>query len=257
MRRFLGPILVALAAGCGGGGIAPAPQSSGLTAQELVEQCVAGDLADLNGLFAVVQGLIDGSGPAPEFDLLAGLLSGIVPYTLDIDDDGTDDLSGTVHFRNAAGQVTIPVSDLDALLNGELGLPEILAQIPPGTSFHVTFSFDGTLAGAAPSDGGTGELVFAFDAGGGDLSAVRVSGDGSLRSAECVFDFAFSDVPADRLGGFPVAEIAFTLRAGSDRLLGTVTLDGTSIARVEAALGGAAPEVFLVDLLAPPALAPG
>ena len=251
MRYFFLVLTLTVFGACGGNGgaVATTTTTTGtLTAQELVDNCLTGDLQDLSSLLAILQNLLnsEAGAPTPEFDLLSALLTGIVPYTLDLDGDDNPEVSGTVHFTDTNGNVTIPVNDLNSLINGGLGdLADILAQVPAGTDFHLSFNFSGPLAGATNSGSGS----FVFDLGDGTLENLSVSGDGRFTAGDCVFDFDFSDVEASILNGeFPVASLDFDLAVGADLLAGAIALDGSSQARIEAALNGGANEVFVLDL---------
>ncbi len=245
MRR-IGFLLALALAGCGGGGSGGTPAAT-LTTQELLEECLAADLADLSALLGTIQGLLDsgGTGPQPEFDLIAAVLTGKLPWTLDLDGDQVDDLSGSVFLTDANGDITLPAS-LVTLLGGggAFDLDTILALLPDGTDVNLTFLFDDLdLVHGASGDGD-----FAVDVQGGAPTAV--SGGGTFASGECTFDFDFDGLSPEILegGGFGSGSVGFDLGVGGNAVGGSIVLDGTNIARVTARRGSGAPESFLVDL---------
>ena len=246
MRRIAFLFVLVLPA-CGGGGGSGTPQAE-LTTQQLLEQCLAADLADLSTLLATIQGMLDsgGTGPQPEFDLVAAILTGKLPWTLDLDGDQVNDLSGSVFLTDASGGVTLPAS-LIALLGGggSLDLDAILALLPDGTNVNLTFLFDDLdLVHGASGDGD-----FAVEVEGGVPTGV--SGGGTFASGECTFDFDFDGLGPEILeggGGFGSGSMGFDLGVGADAVGGSIVLDGTNVARVTATRAGGAPETFLVDL---------
>jgi len=244
--RPIALLLALVLAGCGGGGGGGTPPAQ-LTTQQLLEQCLAADLADLSTLIGTIQGMLDsgGTGPQPQFDLVAAVLTGKLPWTLDVDGDLVNDLSGTIFLTDASGDVTIPAG-LVALLGGG-GAPDldaILALLPDGTKMNLTFLFDDLdLVHGASGDGD-----FAVEVEGG--APASVSGGGTFASGECDFDFSFDGLGPEILegGGFGSGSVGFDLGVGSDSAQGSIVLDGTNIARVTATRPGSAPETFLVDL---------
>jgi len=234
-----------LVAGCGGGGGGTPPAQ--LTTQEMLEQCLAADLADLSTLLGTVQGLLDsgGTGPQPEFNLIAALLTGRLPWTLDLDGDQVNDLSGEVFLTDINGDITLP-ANIVALLGGggAFDLDTILALLPDGTHLNLLFAFDDLdLVHGASGDGD-----IAVEVTGG--AATDVGGGGTFASAECSFDFDFDGLGPEILegGGFGSGSMGFDLGVDGNSADGSIVLDGTNIARVTARSNGGAPETFLVDL---------
>ena len=223
--------LMALSIGCSSGSEEFPPEQS-VSAQQLLQDCVSTDLNDLAGLYNTLLNLVGNSegAPAPEFNLLAGILAGgVIPWTLDLDQDGVADLGGTVFFLDALGNVTIPV-DLSAILAGG-GLEDIqsiLAGIPDGTSLNITYDYNGLLTQSNSYATTSGAFAISFN----DGSFGSATGNSVVRSGDCTFEFDFTDIgPDDFLGGvFPAVEGGFDLLAGSDRMLGTLVFDGTDIA---------------------------
>jgi hypothetical protein len=247
MRRiaFLPVLLLAACGGGGGGG--GAPPAAQLTTQQLLEQCLAADLADLSTIIGTVQGLLNsgGTGPQPQFNLVAAVLTGVLPWTIDLDGDQVNDLSGTVFLTDAGGAVTIPPSILTLLgSGGSLDLNAILALLPDGTHLNLTFVFDNL----ALVHGASGDGDFSAEVQGGAVA--NVSGGGTFTSAECDFSFDFDGLGPEVLegGGFGSGSVGFDLGVGTDAIGGSIALDGTDVATVTATRAGSAPETFLVNL---------
>ncbi len=248
MRRLaLCLALVVAACGGGGGGGGGGTPPAQLTTQEMLEQCLAADLADLSTLLGTIQGLLDsgGTGPQPEFNLIAALLTGRLPWTLDLDGDEVSDLSGEVFLTDVNGDITLPASVVTLLGGGgAFDLDTILALLPDGTRLNLLFAFDDLdLVHGASGDGD-----FAVEVTGGQ--ATDVSGGGTFASASCTFEFDFGGLGPEILegGGFGSGSMGFDLGVGGDSAEGSIVLDGTNIARVTARRNGGAPETFLVDL---------
>lgn len=245
-------LLCALVA-CGGGSSAPgtAPSDQPQSVQQAFEECLATDAVDLASLVGLLQGLLSSGQdalPQPEFDLLAGLLSGgIVPYTWDLDEDGTNELAGTVRFLDPDGKTTIPFDLADLLSSGFDDPLDLLAEVPEGTSLELTFTLGGALLESGSDASGEGTLVFSL--GGGTVTGA--SGSGSFEAGPCLLDFSFDEVPIDSLDGFPAADFEFDARIGDDRLLGTIEFDGTETAVVTAKLNDEPEQSFDIGLLAP------
>jgi len=246
MRRIAFLLVLPLAA-CGGGGGGNTPPPAQLTTQQLLEQCLAADLADLSTLIATVQGLLSagGTGPQPQFDLVGAVLTGVLPWTVDLDGDQVNDLSGTVFLTDAGGAVTIPPALLTLLGGGgSLDLNTILALLPDGTHLNLTFVFDDLdLVHGASGDGD-----FSAEVTGGAVTSV--SGGGTFSSADCDFSFDFDGLGPEILegGGFGSGSVGFDLGVGRDAVGGSIVLDGTNTASVTATRAGSASETFLVDL---------
>jgi hypothetical protein len=244
MRRIAFLLVFALA-GCGGGG--GGSSTSPLTTQELLEQCLAADLADLSTLLETIQGVLDsgGTGPQPEFDLIAAVLTGRLPWTVDLDGDQVDDLSGELFLTDAQGAITIPAAVITLLTGGgTFDLDEILAVLPDGTNVNLGFDFDDLdlVHGAS----GTGDLSVEVDGG----APTTVTGGSTFASGECSFEFDFDGLGPEILegGGFGTGSLDYDMAVGIDDIGGTIELDGTNVAHVTARRNGGAPETFLVDL---------
>jgi len=239
-------LLVIHVAGCGGGGGSTPVTPEPLTTEQLLEQCVAADLGDLSTVLGTIQGLLDpaAGGPQPEFNLVAALLTGVLPWTLDLDADQVDDLSGTIFLTDAGGGVTIPQELLTLIGGTGIDIDQVLALLPDGTAVHLTFAFDGlTIASGASGDG---ELVVEVSGG----APAGVSGGGTLASGPCGFDFSFDDLGPDALdgSGLGAATVGFEAAVGQEIVAGSIEFDGTNTARVIASRNGGPDEIFLVDL---------
>lgn len=220
-----------------------------LTAQEVVETCVADDLVDLTGLLDLIRNIgQEGSTlPQPELDLLRLLVDGNVGWSFDLDSDGNDDVTGTVGFTNADGEATIPF-DVTGLLGGETpDLAELLADLPDGTTLNLSFELPNgaSLSGDAATNGGNVSVTFQ----GGEI--FEVSGGGTFVTEACSFDFGFDDIGAfdPATSTFPVATLNFDADIDGRTLGGDIALDGTNVATIVARPVGAAAETFLLDLL--------
>jgi hypothetical protein len=245
MRR-IAVLLALVLAGCGGGG-GGGSTTSPLSTQELLQQCLANDLADLSTLLETLQGMLDagGTGPQPEFNLIAAVLTGRLPWTLDTDGDQVDDLAGEIFLTDAAGNVTIPPAVVAALTGGgAFDLDTILALLPDGTKVNLTFDFDDLdLVHGASGDGD-----FAVEVEGG--APTTVDGGATYTSGECAFEFDFDGLGPEIIegGGFGTGELGLDMGVGADDIGGSIDLDGTDVARVTARRNGGAPETFLVNL---------
>jgi hypothetical protein len=247
--RPLSFLLILGILGCGGGG----SSSSGgnitapLTTQQVLEQCLAADLADLSTLIGTVQGLLNsgGTGPQPKFDLVSALLTGILPWTLDVDGDMVNDLTGTIYLTDAGGSVTLPPPSVITLFtSGTPDLNAILALLPDGTHMNLTFDFNDL----GIAHGATGGGNFAVEVQGGVASSV--SGGGTFDSGGCSFEFSFDGLGTEILdgSGFGSGTVDFDVGVGTETVSGSIVLDGTNVAQVTATQAGGAPEHFLVDL---------
>ncbi len=250
MNRWIMPLVFcfvgSLLGACSSNGTAPADTAqSALTAQEVVEQCVADDLLDLAGLLELIQGLgSDGAEiPQPELDLLRILVDGTIGWSFDLDGDDQNDLSGTIGFKNAAGETTIPIDITDLIGGATPDIAQILADLPDGTTLNLTFEFLGNLLAQGAGNGG--DLSILFDGG----AIVEVDGNGVFTTDTCSFTFGFDDIGAFDAagGGFPVATLNFSADVDGQTLGGDIGLDGTSIARIITRSDGL-PETFLLDL---------
>lgn len=245
VRKIVPALIVSLCVACGGGSTSTPVGAAPLTAQDLVESCVVTDLQDLAELLDIMQNLLDPAAdlPAPELDVLQFLVDGTVGWSLDVDEDGTVDLRGSVGFLDADGKPTLPIDIGDILGGAPLDLATVLAGLDAGTTLDLDFETSGSLATSAT---GSGTMSFLFDGEG----VASVSGDGQFESGACRLDFDFEDIDAfdPAVDGFPVASLGFGLTSEGQNLGGSVDLDGTSVAEIRATLEGGVEEVFRIDL---------
>jgi hypothetical protein len=238
-------LVLVLAPGCGGG--SGGGQAAGLTTEQLLERCLAADLSDLSALIATIQGILDpdSGGPTPQLDLIAAILTGILPWSVDLDGDQAVDLQGTIFLTDPGGAITLP-ADLAALLGagGPLDLDAVLALLPDGTRVHLTFTFDRlALVNGASGDG---DLSVRVQGG----APADVSGGSTFASGDCSFEFSFDGLSPEILegGGFGTGTVGFVLESGADTVAGDIVLDGTNVARVSSRRNNGPEETFLVDL---------
>ena len=250
-RRILPVVLVAFAIACSGGSDTPTDTNNeALSAQQVLENCVAFDAADLASLLEMLQATMTGGENAPEIslDLVGGLLGGgVFPYGVDIDLDGTDDITGTIHFTNAEGETTLPfdVSEIGSLDPSDpLGL---LAAVEDGSTLHMGFLFDSLLLESGNGASGEGEFSMLIDGG----MIASTGGEATFGSGNCAFDVSFADVALGEFveGTFPDARFDYSLDAVEGEVSGSLEFDGTSRVKVTASLDGGPAEVFTIDLL--------
>ncbi len=250
--------LILLACGCGSGGGAAPTTASNLTAQEIFDRCLSGDLLDFAGVLELVQGLLDGGGtaptPTPQIDLLQGILQGgVFPWSIDLDGDAVADLTGTIHLRDAAGSVTLPLGLLALGDPNNLDLDALIASLPAGTTLHIDFDVTNLVLASAQTGSGTGTVVVSF----ADGAVASASGSGRFLAGPCDMGFQFSDIDAAAVSaaGFPIADFDFDVEVEGRRATGIVSFDGTDTAIVRTRVGNGPEESFPL-LLAPPAAAP-
>ena len=241
--------LLAFALACSGSS-EEAYSTEDLSAQQLLEDCISTDLNDVADLYNTLLNLLSNTegAPVPEFNLLAGILAGgVIPWTLDLDQDGISDIGGDISFKDALGNVTIPI-DLNLLLSGGIpdNIQELLAGIADGTTLNITYDFNGLLAQSGYNASGSGGFAVSFKDGSFDAAA----GSSQIRTGNCTFEFDFADIgPEDFAGGaFPATEAGFDLQLGSNRFLGSVLFDGTDIAEFHGSLDNGPLETIRFDL---------
>jgi hypothetical protein len=155
--------------------------------------------------------------------------------------DGTDDVTGSFRFEDAAGNPTIPFDVLD-LLAGDLDLAALLASLPDGTVLITDF----TVPPESPADPlTTGHVEIAFDAG----MPSAASGSVATSHADCQGSFAFEGVDAtDVLATYPTASVEGSIASPDGQLDGTIEADGTRQALVEMTLDQADSFRWFLDL---------
>ncbi len=237
LNLFLAVVLVC---GCGGSGGTPSAAPINASAQQVLEDCFVGDALDLTGLLEQLDAVVAGD-PAALATLLQitaiDLGEASVSFTLDLDGNGAADLMGTIKFQDAAGMPTLPF-DILALLGGTLDLSDAFLAIPDGTRLILDWSLP------APATG-SGSFRYDFVAG----SVGTFSGSGTYSQGPCAFTFSLDEVSLGEMSSpYPVANFAFDLSAGGDRVRGGVELDGSSLGTIWAQLGSNAQETFTLDL---------
>ena len=238
-------LALALALACGGGGSSPAdltgsaaPQS---VAQSILEDCALTTVFDYLDIVNAVGGLLDPAATsAPVFSLEGiDILKASIDWSLDLDNDGVADLTGTIRFTDAADNPTLPFDLLQLLTSGFSDLPDLLGTVRDGTRMHLDY----TGTGALSSSGG-----FVVDYTGGLPS--DVSGNGAAQSGSCSGSFSFDTTNLlDLRGIYPRIDLDLTLQSSGGRIDGTMTLDGTNTARVVVRTnGGTQTSTYLVNL---------
>ena len=250
-RRILPSLFVAFAVACSGGSDTPTdPTNESLSAQQILENCVAFDAADLASLMEMLQATMANGEGAPEIsiDLIGGVLGGgVFPYGIDLDLDGTDDITGTIHFTNEAGTTTIPfdASDVGSLDPSDpLG---VLAAIEDGTTLHMAFALDSLMLESGHGASGDGAFHMLIDNG----AIASTDGEATLGSGDCAFDVDFADLALGGFleGTFPDAMLEYSLDAVEGTVAGSIEFDGTSKVKITASLDGGPAETFTIDLL--------
>lgn len=241
-----------LLAACGGGGGGPGsanqdppePPDPAAFVQQAVTDCLASDalallelLADLQ---ATLEGNPDGTQPAITLDSV-DLAQNSAAVSVDLDLDGSTDLTASLRLANAAGQPALSALDFAALVLNASGqdLTSLLTGLPDGTRVIVTFQ---TLT--APS--GSGQLDLTVEGG----VIVRGSGTVIVTGLECTTTFTFQDVPAAALlngGLYPELEAAWSIDTPGGEISGLLVLDGTNLAGVSATYLGV-PYAYTLDL---------
>jgi hypothetical protein len=247
--KYVGWLALSLAiAGCGGGGGGGGgggaggltPEETAVLARSILEDCQAGQIdAVLENLEPIRDLLTDQTPNPPAFEITSlDLVQANVGWAVDLDNDGTDDVTGVLRIRDAAGNPAWPV-DLAALLGGDLDLLSALGTIADGT--RLLFEFDSTFPVTV-----TGTLTAVVSNG----EVATVEGSGEARSGGCVSMLQFSPIGfANIEGDYPVADMDMTVQSGQGALQGTATLDGSHIAVVEVTVdGGQGVHTLLIDM---------
>lgn len=247
MRR-LAPFLVAgLACGCGGGGAgsgAPAPAAVDAPApvparslEQVLDDCATQDVRDAVDFLRTVAAATQ-DGAVEGFDVTGvDPLSLRVSWSLDADLDGAPEARGSLRFLDDAGRPTIPI-DPRALASGAIDVVALLSSVPDGTRAIVTADVLRFVEGG-------GEVEVAFAAG----MPRTASGSLAVADGPCATTLRFDDLLLPTAaGGFPTGVVAVEAVAGADDVEGTLTLDGTSTARLRGTVNGGPVEETTVDL---------
>jgi len=235
---------------CGGGGAdesttdARVPTADQLRAQAMLTNCGADAvdaLLDTLDLFRIVPG-------ATDLPITLGTIEGdAIPFTADIDGDLQDDLSGAITFTDDTGVPFLPLTQeqIDSGADGFLGL---LTALPNGTQMRISL-LPATDIGLANAD-----LAFNF------LGGLPTTIDGVVNylADTCAVTLILNRVsPLGLLGDVPSLPAALTIQDGADFLSGTLTFNGTNIARAEVALNGGETMTLSLDLTTGDATLPG
>ncbi|MEE8105755.1 MAG: hypothetical protein V3T86_09500 [Planctomycetota bacterium] len=230
-RNFIAGLLaIALTSlGCGSSGGDPAAQQNDtpVTFQETLQalqRCVAPDLEQVTAILQLLEELAQADSLPEELSISINLLAGGInfEYPVDLDGDGETDstLGGLLTFRDADGNATIPFD----LTNLPTTLEEALAQLDDDESVRINY----TVMNEDDGISGSGVMSVAF----ADGMVSAVSGDGSITSDVCTFDFDLGTLAlADLLQDYPVADVRFDINVDGARSSGHIDLDGTSAAR--------------------------
>jgi hypothetical protein len=156
-----------------------------------------------------------------------------VPFKIDFDADGTDDLEGELAIEDKDGNpVTVTIADFLA------GLNNFFLTRPDGTRLIASFRL---LHGTSLE----GTLTFVMRGG----AAETVAGDGTITIGTCRVDLGFDAVPLPQLAGdFPNVELDVTVTASQGVFVGTAMLNGTPIVVLVLRLDGGSPMTFHLDL---------
>jgi len=250
MKRL--PILclvLLLATACGGGSTgttAPLVEPEVDAAQQhkervdkalaILQVCAQEHAGRFLELVELLQGMSDTGATQPEFKLSGvNLAAASVDFTADLDVDGTDDVTGTLTFTDAAGNPTFPFNPLDVLT---MPLLDLLATVPDGTILIVDFTLVGT-----PVTSGVVSLGFV------DGQPATASGEVTTDGTDCDTTFTFEDIDATALlaGDYPTTTVDMAITSTEGDLDGTVTFDGTTVVVIDTAVEGEALQ-FELDL---------
>lgn len=248
MRRLAAVLSLAVVCGCGGGGAAPATDSSPVettpapvrSLEEVMTACVTPDLQEGLEFLESVARLAEG-GAVPGlaltgFDFFALRFS----FALDANLDAAPEATGTFRFLDASGTPILPF-DVGAALAGTLDLSTAMASLPDGTRFVVTWTL------LAFVDGG-GVLDVGFLGG----RPQRAKGEMTLADGPCDSRLTFTDLLLPSAPDvYPTGVLHLETRSGPDRVEGTLTLDGTATAHVSARVNGGPLEEAAIHLTSP------
>jgi len=240
-RNYLVLILSGLLVACGGGGGSDEPGSGGqlsadqLRAKEILEHCGSDAIDVLLGTLSAFA-IAPGSTDLP-IELLP-IEEERLPFTADIDGDMQTDLEGVISFLDGDGQPFFPFTQED-LDGGIDALVALLSSLPTGAKMLID------LSPARDIGLETANLTVSF------LGGIPISIDGFMGyfSDPCVVTLRMENVsPLTLLADVPTLTAVLTADELGDGLLGTVTLNGTNMARIDAALNGGDSMAFTLDL---------
>lgn len=179
-----------------------------------VAQCTGTSLEELDVIFSGVVGLLGAIG---------GTLPGNVTY---------DDMTGDYTIDSVSGPITGVVSSTFDISDG----------VDPGESASATWDLNGGLAQTGVLGSGT------FTVSRPDANTIQVTGSGGLDSGACAFTVNSFNLTINLAAeGGPTGTLAFDATADGETLDGTMTFDGSDIARVLGTFQGATAS-FSIDL---------
>ncbi|HEX5137084.1 MAG TPA: hypothetical protein VFY93_08940 [Planctomycetota bacterium] len=210
MKRILPLLLSALVlVSCGSGdSFTPTPE------QQALADCTGLSLEELGEIYGEVLDLLDSLG-------------GVIPpnATYDI---ANGDYTIALSFGTLAGVVSSPNNLVDGLGVGETAT--------------ATWALNGGLAGA-PTVTGEGSFTVARPTS----TTFNTSGTGQTVDGTCSFDFSGLNL-STTVGAGPVGTINFVATAPEGTLDGTITFNGSTVARVIADFDGKT-YAFYIDLI--------
>jgi hypothetical protein len=206
----------------------PTPREKALT---ILGTCGASALQEFLGAIDTFENIF-ATGQLPPTTV--GMPNGNkVPFWIDLDSDGTDDLQGELAIEDKDGNpVTVTIADFLA------GLDQFFLTRPDGTRLISSFRM---LQGPALE----GTLTFVMKGG----AAETVEGDGTITMGSCKVDLGFDPVALTSLeGDFPTVVLDVRITATQGVLAGTATLDGTPLVVLALRLDGGSLMTFHLDL---------
>ncbi|MDJ0522174.1 MAG: hypothetical protein QNJ90_08890 [Planctomycetota bacterium] len=253
--------LLSVLAACGGGGgggdadTTPAPplspdEQSAQIVQELLGSCGVDDVGNVLDYEQLLRDLLGPDAPAPDFEITGvNIIQASFAWSLDLDADQNADLIGTTQFQDASGSPTIPVTNVQDLLNALAGdldaIGAVLAGAPAGTQIVTTYGGSPALLPATTIQG---TLTVVLGEGGTIQSSSGTYG--SETGGLCTSNIEWTDLDVSTVGagGRPSGVLDVTATSPDNSLDGTLTLDGTNTGVLVVALDGAAPVTYTIDL---------
>ena len=220
--------------------------------QQLLEGCAASSTDELLALIQILSPFLtpDSTAVPPGLSITGfSLLNGTVDWAMDIENDGTDDATGTAGFRTPSDTPYVPLDFLTLLppLGDVSNLPTVLAGLPDGTILRTTFNL---MRGVTAN--GSADVVFANpDGTSGAPSAT--SGNISIVAGDCTTSFTWTDAPIPDLSSptfqYPTTDVGMSVQSPDDRVTGTLAFDGDETAILDATLQSTGTsERFILDL---------
>jgi len=244
MRHLCLSIFLSLACACGGGGSSGTADSGGggggggsggggsggggtpedQVIQQILESCGVLRLQQYVTFVRAVEATLDPAGTTlPAFSgITVDQAAGAVTAMLDLDGDLTDDYMVAFQFLDDQGQPAAPF-DLTQLAGGLGNLDSLVAAMPDGSFLSVNF------LELVPGDPNA-LITFSFAGGAPDL----VNADATAPDPLCNSILMAEDVPfGDLAGDWPTMTFAVNFATVEGNTLGTATISGTSVARLD------------------------